>query len=386
MSRFVSPVEAVQIALLGNQDYLERDKGRLLKYAKYVWQDLNDDVLRIATRVKIPLRERLRVNKGTNSVDIPCNSLKLSSVNVVDECGIEYPVFRNMNIKTDIVELDQEKDCACEYKCGYKLCNTIKSYVLTRHTETDSLPNGDPITFDCIDRKCILGNYLYEEKQYPLRVYEDSVWTNTVLHTEQTKLCEVEVDKNGCCCDTEENLNNVCNSCGFHSLNQNQCCVGGTAETPPNDSCEKWIYYCNNKMDWFQVQCGGYPFFRRDCNNVYNISELGNRLVFPHNFGWDSVVVRFYEDFPLDEIKIPVIAIDTFVTGLKWWDTRFNDKKRPLAREYKVEYAQLKFGLLKTLNRYRIEELRMIVSPPMFVPSSVEDRSRIRNSFYYNSW
>ena len=73
---------------------------------------------------------------------------------------------------------------------------------------------------------------IYEEKQYPLRVYESGIWVNTIKYTEQIKLCEVQVDEHGCCCDSEENINNVCNSCGIIDTCNDGCSGSSDDEHP----------------------------------------------------------------------------------------------------------------------------------------------------------
>ena len=188
------------------------------------------------------------------------------------------------------------------------------------------------------------------------------------MYTETNKLCKVETDDNGCVCDTEENLNLICNCCGINEVNTSLCCIGGTAETPPKDNCDTWIYYCNNKMDWFTTQCGMYCS-GSSFTNIYNISELGDRLLFPPNFGWDHVIVRYYEDEGINDIKIPVIALRVFVMGLMYWDCMFNDKKQPLADKYGVQYSRMKQGLVVDMNRFRLSELAMIMFPPRTIPS-----------------
>lgn len=379
MSRFFKVEEAVDIRLLSNEDYQKRDRMRLLKWAKFVWQDMN------LTTVKKTVRKKFEINKKTNTIDMPCSFLQLSSVSVIDKCGIEYPVFRNERLHDDIVDVSAAKDCACEYNCGNELCSLIKGYEAVVTTKEDKNPDGSDVSFECIDRKCIDNQgFFYEQLQYPKRIYEDGVWTETILFTEDRKLCKVEVDENGCCCDTEENVNAVCTACGIENVNSNLCCVGGTAMEPPNDSCNTWIYYCNRKLDWFATQCGGYPTCLKECNNIYNISELGDRLIFPANFGWDDVIIRWYDDTGTKDLEIPIVSIDTFVVGLMWWDNRFNDKKQKLAALYGSQYATLKFGLLKELNKYRVAELQMIMSPPRFIPSLIVGTSNQYEGGYRN--
>lgn len=384
MSRFFTIKEAVDLRLLGNADNLKRDKLRLMSWGKFVYQDLNLSVVKKATR------KRFKINKATNTIEMPCSFLQLSSVNV-EICGIEYPVYRNQKITSndDIVDVGASKDCGCEFNCGYKLCNTIKGYEAVEHTEDDYNPNGSAVSFDCIDRKGIDDQgFFYEIKQYPKRIYTDNVWTSTVLYTETIKKCKVEVDENGCCTDCEENIDAVCDACGITNVSNNLCCIGGTANCPPASDCDTWTYYCSSKLDWFSIQCGSFPYFRRECNNIYNISELGDKLIFPSDFGFDTVIVRWYEDLGLKDIQIPVIAIDTFILGLMWWDCRFNDNKQALGDKYGRDYAKLKFGLLKELNKYRTAELGMIIAPPTYVPSYFRDRTSIAyfNNYTNNLW
>lgn len=376
MSRFIPVQDAIKLLSLGGGDILQRNKGRYLTWSKHVWEDMN------LQTVKVAKREVFYINKRTNTVQLPFDNLQLSSVNIIDKNGVIYPVFRNDRLHDDIVSIESDKDCACEYKCGYKLCNTIKGYEAVTTILSDFLPDGNPISFTCIERKSVDANgFLYEEKQYPERIYLSGVWVDTVLHTEQKKLCAVEVDENGCLCDTEKNIDAVCNSCcGGHN---NDIPVGGTSLHPPKKGDDTWIYYCNTKLDWFGVQCGNYPRGLNNCNNnIYNISELGDRLIFPHDFGFDKVLVRYYADINLNDLQIPRIALDTFLIGVKWWDARFDDKKQQLAAVYLQQYSRLKFGLTMELNKYRIAELRTIVTPPIYVPSFIPNRTHFLGEYY----
>lgn len=380
MPKFIPIRTALDLPMLGNDDFQKRDKGRLLTWSKYVFLDMN------MSSMKIAVREEYQINKRTNTIELPENTVQLCSVNVMDRCGQFYPVFRNNSLKVDdIVDIPADKDCACEYKCGYRLCNLIKGYEAVSSVKSDFMPDGSPVSFTCIDRKAIDDNgFLYEQTQYPLREFLSGVWVDTVLHTENKKLCKVETDANGCCCDSEANINIVCHSCGIADSNY-QPPLGGTANCPPNNTTDTWIYYCNSKLDWFSIQCGCFPAgIHNECNNIYNITELGDRLIFPHNFGHDKVMIRRYVDMNLNDLQIPFVSLETFITGLKWWDCRWNDKKQPLADKYGRQYALMKFGLLKELNKYRIAELGKILCPTKYIPSFV--LARLTNlSLGYNT-
>ena len=94
MGTFVSAADAIELGLLGNDDYLQRDKGRLLKWAKYVYQDMN------MTTLKVAKRQFVKIDKRTNSINIPKNEW-FSSVDVADRNGCLYPVYRNQNVKNN---------------------------------------------------------------------------------------------------------------------------------------------------------------------------------------------------------------------------------------------------------------------------------------------
>lgn len=367
MSNFLTIEEAIKLPMLGGYDLEQRSKGRLMTWAKYVYFDLN------LTTLKQPARQFFQINKKTNSIDLPCETTELSSINVVDRCGTIFPVWRNQMLNKDIVDVEASRDCSCKYKCGYTLCNTIKSYEAITTEITDKTPDGEDIAFTCVERKAVDGNgFLYVQTQYPQRIYESGVWVSTELHTENKTLCKLDVDNNGCVTDSEHNEQAVCDHCCSNESSRD-IPFGGNAETPPCDGVDTWRYFCNSKMDWFSVQCGHDVRCHNPFGMIYNISEVGNRIIFPKNFGFDKVLVRYYKTIPLSEIKIPIIAIDAFVMGLKWWDVRFDDKKQLLAAKYEQDYTRMKWGLLTELNKRRIAEYRMILTPPVFVPSYISN-------------
>jgi len=367
MSTFLKIEEAVEVVLLGNNDILQRGKGRMLKFARFVYDDLNLNV------IKQPVRQYFTINKRTNSIDLPCEKTSISSINVVDRCGVIYPVWKNEALLDTIVDVAAAKDCSCEHSCGYALCNTIKNYETTEEDIDDYMPNGDPVTFTCVTRKTVdaAGN-LVEQKQYPQRIYESGVWVDTILYTETIRVCSVEVDENGCVCDTDANIEAVCSTC---CNSDSVIPFGGTAEIPPCEGVDTWKYYCNSRMDWFGVQCGIDACYHNPFSTVYNISETGNRIIFPANFGFDRVLVRFYKTTNTADIQIPLIAIDAFAAGLKWWDVRFDDKRQNLSMKYEQDYTKMKWGLFSILNKRRMAEWRMILTPPVYMPSYINQRN-----------
>ena len=96
---------------------------------------------------------------------------------------------------------------------------------------------------------------------------------------------------------------------------------------------------------------------------------MGDTLIFPGNFGFDSVVVRVYVDVSLNDLQIPLVCVPVFVTGLKWYNARWNDKMQNLAAAYEAQFTKQSWGLFMELNKYRIEELRMMMTPPVYMPN-----------------
>lgn len=376
MAKFYDKDSIISSLCLRSGDLQLRNKGIYMEVFEDVFLDLNTDILKQKASLKIPVRYEFCVDKRTNSVNIPSNSLMVSSVSSVDRWGHYHPLYRNDSIPNGVVDIGAALDCSCENNCSSKLCNTIKGYEAVVSEKSDFLPNGDPITFKCIDRKFVDNNgFFYSQTQYPLRQYLSGVWTNTILHTENKKLCKVEVESNGCVCDTAQNLELVCNACG---MQESDIVFGGSSIAPPlcDPDATTWIYECGSTMEWFNTQCGGYAYgCRNEFNNIYNISQAGNRIIFPYNFGWDKIMIRFYEDIDIKNIQVPYLAKECFMTGLQAFSYANNDKKQKLAAFYEQKYGRQKWGLLLTLNKYKISELKQIMTPKVFVPSYINNHN-----------
>lgn len=382
MARFEPLYDVVDQLCLRSGDINRRKKGLFLSVAGDVWSDLNETTLKIAKRIKIPIRREFNVNKRTNSLDLPCNFNRLASVNVVDECGVIHPIFRNLSLHDDIVQVPPDKNCACEHNCGYQLCNTIKGYVAVQSVQSDFNPDGSPVSFNCVSRIAVGKNgVVYKETQYPQRVYTNGVWTSTILYTENKEICQCDTDDNGCICDTERNVTLLCESCGIRNFQDGIAprnlseCVGGTAECPPDQACNEWVYYCNTKMDWFTVQCGCEGRgIRKGFRNIYNIGENGKRLIFPKDFGFEKALVRFYEDIDINNLLIPYVAKQTYMTGLMAFAYEYNPEMFQAGQAYAANYSRQKWGLFTELNKMRIAELGNTIAAASYVPSYHERR------------
>jgi len=364
MGRFIPISEAIEDASLFGDDILQQLKMRYHRLAKYVWDDLNLTTVKNATRVL------LDVNKRTNTVDLPCNYLDLSGVSIMNENGSFTPVFMNQKLHDDLVDVNAGGRGNCT--CNYELCNMIKGYEGITSYVTAPLPDGNTQQFTCITRRGFLDGHYYEEKQAPQAIYTDGVWTSTQVVTTNTQLCALKTDKKGCVTDCEENYDAIlaCSHCAVP--NNQKVAIGGDSWLPPSPNVNTWIYYCSSKADIYSTQCGCY-FSRGNCrnqfNDIYNISELGNRLIFPKNFGHKKVLIRYYESVPLEKMTIPFIAVPTFIMGLKYYYTLYNDNMQRLNDGYNVKYAKMKWGLLGELNKYTVKELGSMFAQKTYMPS-----------------
>lgn len=380
MPRFEPVEDIIDSLCLRTGDIGRRMKGLYLDCAIEVWDDMNEGALKLCERIKMPVRKEFFINKMTNSIDLPFDVKKVNSVSIRDRFGNLYPVYRNDKVDSDLVDISVIGNCACENNCAYHLCNTIKGYEAVTTVKADKNPDGSDVEFTCIDKKVVVGEILYQQFQYPEREYLSGVWTRTYLKTENKQLCTLEVDSNGCVCDTQSNIDAVCNSCGINTVDTTKCCIGGTSNTPPDPNCHTWIYSCINKLDWFNVQCGGLARMGHRINNIYNITSTGKQLIFPANFGWGSVVIRFFEDIDLFDIVVPYIAKPAFMAGLQLYAATNHERKQQLAAVFSKKYSALKQALLNDLNKYTVDEYQMILTPPVYIPSYLS------RGFIDNSW
>lgn len=184
-------------------DYLERNKMKFLRIAKRVY---NDD-LKMGS-IRKPVRQFFNIDKSKNTIQMPCDFHRLSSVSYMDNLGQFHPLYRNERLHDDIVDIAAVKDCGC--KCGGKLCNTIKNYESIVQDVQAELPSGQMQTFRTEYYKGVDGNgVLYEVRKFPQAVFNNGGWTDTVLTTEKRELCQLETE-NGCVKDCKENLEKVC--------------------------------------------------------------------------------------------------------------------------------------------------------------------------------
>lgn len=314
--------ETIQDAVKG---ILQREGDTLgvnyLKYmsvAKDIYRELNLHAIRETKRAWI------QVDKKTNRITFPDDYLFFSSISVEDECGRLIPLVINGNLKHDIVDISQDKDCHCECGCLSKLCGAIKNYEVITGVETALMPNGDPASFTTMTRKRIgRDGAMVIEKRFPKAIYEGGVWVSTELVTEEEFVCKLEMSSCGCVKDTPENHSKVAQCCGANFMSVD---CGST--------------YCCTSPDQL----------------TYNIEENGTGAIFPSSFMHNKVLVRYFYTQKTKDIRFPFVAKKALMLGIKaeiaeFSDTETEARVNRYIRRYNTEMGRLR----SVLNRFNLK-------------------------------
>lgn len=251
----------------------------LMKYravAREVFMDLNLDVLRFTERRWLP------VDKKTLTVILPDNLLKLARVEVNGIDGRRHKVMFTDEHLYDVPVIQAPAGCGCGCGCTGKLCASIESYSKEEEDVIEDMPDETTKTFKKTTiRRVNADGSISIERTFPIRIYEDDEWIDTVLTTETENVCKVEV-KEECGCIKQTAANAV--------IIENHC--AGFIET---DSCDRCVEPVPG----------------------YGINEIGDRLVMPPGFIYDKVLVVYYADGKLNDMLIPKYARKAFIYGLE---------------------------------------------------------------------
>jgi hypothetical protein len=318
----ISIDDAVKSILQREGDTLGNNLMKYLSVAKDIYRDLNLQVIRETKRVWV------EIDKKHNTLTYPDDFIFLSSISVEDECGILIPLVINTNLKNDIIDISQEKDCHCDCGCSSELCGKIKNYELVTETKKIVFPNGSYTWVTLMTRKKINSDgSLVIERLFPKFIYENGLFVDYEMVTEEEFICKLDVNNCGCIKQTNDNVSKVKTCCGDDFEN--------------DFGCTK----CNQSSSL-----------------SYNVSDGGNRIVFPSSFHFEKVLLRYFCDLPKKELRIPIIAKQALMYGIKHEIAIF-DKKEPelVIRRFASLYAKEKSKLRTLLNRYSLKNFYDVV-------------------------
>lgn len=329
-----TPEEIIRSMMRREGDVLERNFLRYMDVRRDLYRDLN------LNAIKFTQRRLIDIDKKTNSITVPCGFLKISSISIIDECEKIQTLIIDTDIKDDIVDVSLSKNCSCECGCNTDLCGVIKNYEAILEDVTEIMPDDSTKVFTKITRKVVYPDgSMFVKYTYPIRIYEEGAWTDTIDKVDEEFLCKLQVKKCGCIEDTEKNRETL-----GHCINADKI------ETD---------FGCT-------VRC------LDDCNGNalrYNFSEEGNRIVFPSNFHYDKALLRFYVELKGKEIRIPLLAKPAFMHGLKAFALEFDDSVPKGVKDgYKNSYDAKKNLLALDLTKCSLKEVLHALIPHRRMP------------------
>jgi hypothetical protein len=289
-------------------------------------------------KIRHTKRALIEVDQRTNTIEVPCDFLHLSSMSFIDGCAKIQPMYLNKNIQHDIVDIDAA-GAACEHGCAHgSPCHTIKSYEKIVQETEELMPDGSYKTFTSITRKRLDSDgVLVTERTFPVREYDGgNVWVDVHLKTETEILCALEVDAKGCVCDTEENRRRMNDCAGADTFALDAGCA----------------------LDCFTGSA-----------DTYNISEQGTRFVFPSTFSATHVLLRYFYNADGATLRIPKIAKEAFIATTK--EILARHKRRPVLWEIQMwerEATKESSRVELLLNRYSIAEFYSVLAPQKEMP------------------
>jgi hypothetical protein len=320
----VSAKEIVDSLLLRLKDVIGVNRALYMSYAKDVFKELNLRGIKSSKRVV------LKINKTLNSVPVPGDYVQYSSAYVFDDCGKLVPVLINSDISEEIIDLAADKKC----DCGSDLCANLKNYELIEEPVLAPMPDGEMQSFTKTSIKKINKDGSYElQTSTPVTIFDDEGnHIATRLETQTEFLCKLEVDGNGCVIENEKNRGAVYTYCGFQDINHECGC-------PPKRN-----------------ECKVKPTF--------NISDDGHRLIFPSDFPYDYIVLRYYYDVKTKDILVPYVAKRVFMDKIYYEGIRY-DPKVALNLKLKTEsdISKGERNLLSDLSRMTTSRLYSVISP-----------------------
>lgn len=315
---YLSAGDLVNGLMIREGDTDKRNRAVYLYLVKEVFQHLNLSVIRQTERVL------LKVNKQLKCITAPDGYMTFSSISVPNEHGKFEPLIINENIDTDIVDLGASKKCGCECGCSSSYCSNIRNYELITSIVPAKMPDGSFQDFTSTTRKKVLqdGRYVREFTR-PVEVYESNIHTSTELQTNTDTLCNLELEECGCIKDTKEN--------------------------------EQLIFACCDSVS-IAHDCGAPVRQLRPDAKFYKISDKGNRIHFPANFPYDTVLLRFYSDRKTKDLRIPYLAAKTVRFGIKAEYTTFNSPGSKENLTWLRLYGLAQIELAEELNKLKLKD------------------------------
>lgn len=245
------------------------------------------------------ITEKYKLGKDVKTFALPINVMLLCSVGYEDENGRIIPMGVNDKIPRPLLFSNTTND---DLKCGCKKECAISNYISDDTiTETIYLQgDGEEIEATLTTRTIAKGNGQIV-KIVTTPYLNDS--NDLAYETTEKEICKLPTKECGCVEDADTAKNIMVDSCGQYSV---PCC---------------------HKDEIKPSKYG------------YRLIEDGTKLLFSINYNVGNVVITY---FPLlqsqNDYKIPYIAREAILMGLKWHYLRNDIKYKGLANDYERDY------------------------------------------------
>ena len=315
---YITADEVIKTICLRNGDTALSRASIYASFMTTVYNDLRFDVTHKS------VIKKLYINKRTNSLPIPDDCLMLQGVGYENECGVVQPLWYNENIPLGLL-FDNTKGCACD-TCGssHTYCSVIDSVT---DTEEEVVYNGTTYTNTTKTTVLIDGTVIVKKGTWTLLSGEGHQTNVMSLVTTEEELCKVDTLPCGCIADTENNATAMVllQGCG-----------------------------CSNMV----TNCGTYNRYIPKVTG-YRIDVSESQIILDPSYPLDYIVLRYITTInSAKEFRIPLLALETMVTGLMYYSTTYDKSLSPRDR-----------GIGGTwYNAYRAEKLKLNkrISPTNF--------------------
>lgn len=315
--------EVIQSILSREGDIAGNYRWRYLEVAKEVFSEFNLSAIKQTKRVLYTLDSRL------NGIVLPDDYYKFSTISVINRQGRIQPLVFNSEINDDIVDQGLDPDCECG--CTDVLCNYQRQYEGIEEQVDGIMPDGSSQSFTKTIRKRIAQDgSVFVQVIEPAAIYTNGVHTSTILETTETLLCRLEMKDCGCVKDNPYNR-------GLWDKHASSMVVH-----PEVDMICEW-------------GCPSPRYYQQSA--TYNISNDGRRIIFPSNFMYDKVLIRYYAFQKTKDILVPRIAKKALMAGIKF-EVADYDKKETQANinKWKKRYTDAMRSLRDKMSACMLNE------------------------------
>lgn len=295
-----------------------------VSFGKDIYIELNMKGIKDAKRLV------LKVNKKINSIELPGWAIQVASLYRIDECGKIIPFWSNPKISDEVIDLSADKQC----DCGCDLCATIKNYEPIESVVTMPMPDSTPQSFTKTVTKIVKadGSWIRKITEPVMKYDNQGVHTATVMETSEEKLCQFDVDKNGCIKDTKDNRGKAYTNCAFVDLKHECGCP-----TPPSEC---------------------------DQTNDYKIDETGRTIILPAGHSYDHVIARIYYDLKTKDIMVPQVCKKVFMQKMFFAGIEFDNNISANRRiEVQRNIAGEESSMLSNLTKMTVQEFYKTALP-----------------------